>query len=163
MTLVNTNVTPKLRSTCALALALFFGIAFYLAPLDPNILHLQFAFNEQSFKAVLSMWQSSGIARYRSHFPADFLFLAAYGLSGFWFGRERAPAHSGLATYLTWSLPIAAVADATENALHLVLTSSNASTNTVLYFLSGSAASIKWLGILVFALSLVALYMRKRE
>ncbi len=164
MTPVNSKVTFKLRSTGALAIALFVGIGVYLVPLDPSFLHLQFAFREQSFNAILSAWQPNGLARYRSHFPADFLLLAAYGAFGLQFGRERAPALVALpvlAACLTWALPLAAVADATENALHLVLTSANAPTSPALYLLSGSAASIKFLGIGVF-LFCAALSRRER-
>jgi hypothetical protein len=133
-----------------LAIGMFAGLVVYLAPLDPNILKLQFAFNERSFNAVLSNWDSIGVARYRSHFPADFLLLVAYGMYGLQFGRERAPklvAQPRLTASLTWALPLAAIADATEDALHLVLTGPNAPASPILYLLSGSAASIKWLGI----------------
>lgn len=134
-----------------LAIALLVGIGVYLAPLQlTNILGLQFAFSEQSFNAVLSKWGSIGVDRYRSHFLADFLFLAAYGAFGLQFGRERAPAmvaRPRLAASLTWALPLAAFADAIEDALHLILTGANAPTSPVLYLLSGSAASIKWFGI----------------
>ena len=136
-----------------LVITLLVGIGVYLAPLDPNILHLQFAFSEQSFNAVLSKWQSGGLALYRSHIPGDFLLLTTYGVFGFQFGRERRSALAAqpwLAACLTWALPLAAVADATEDVLHLVLTGANAPTNSALYLLSGSAASIKWLGIGIF-------------
>jgi len=136
-----------------LALTLFAGIGVHLAPLDPNILHLQFAFRAQAFDAILSQWQPIGVARYRAHLPADFLLLAVYAVFGFRFGRERAPtltAHPRLALCVTWALPLAAVADATENALHLVLTGGNVPASPVPYLLAGVVASTKWLGIGVF-------------
>jgi len=148
-----------------LVIVLLAGIGIYLAPLDPCILHLQFAFSEESFSTVLSKWQSDGLALYQSHIPADFLLLVTYGIFGFQFGRERTSALAAqpmLATCLTWALPLAAVADATENVLHLLLTGANAPSNSLLYLLSGSAASIKWLGIVAF-FACIALYWKRRE
>lgn len=136
-----------------LTIGLFIGIAVCLASLNPNIFHLQFAFSEQSFNAVLSKWESIGVDRYRSHFPADFLFLAAYGMFGFKFGREHATAlatQPRLAALLTWSLPFAAVADAAEDTFHLILTGTEVTASPVIYFLSGTASSLKWFGIAVF-------------
>ncbi len=147
-----------------LAIALFVGIGVYLLPLDPSILHLQFSFGEHAFNAVLSEWQPVGTARYRAHFPADFLFLGAYGVFGFLFGRERSQAlvaQPKLAAGLTWSLPVAAVADALEDMLHLALTASDPPTNPALYALSGTAASFKWFGIAAFLCCFV-LYRSKR-
>lgn len=150
MTPVNSKAKLKTRFTGILAIVLLVGIGVYLVSLDPNIFHLQFAFCEQSFNAVLSKWQPIGVARYRSHFPADFLFLASYGLFGLWFGCDRMPALAArprLVACLTWALPIAALADATEDILHVVLTGTNAPRSPALYLLSGFAASIKFLGI----------------
>lgn len=136
-----------------LAIGVAIGISVCLASLDPNFFHLQFAFSDQSFNAVLTKWESIGVARYRSHFPADFLFLAAYGIFGFKFGREHLPALAAqpkLAALLTWTLPFAAVADAAEDTFHLILTGTGVTTIPVIYFMSGSAASLKWFGIAVF-------------
>jgi hypothetical protein len=142
----------------ALVIALFVGIAIHLAPLDPSFICLQLSFSEQSFNAILSEWQPEGISLYRSHFPADFLLLTAYGVLGWQYGRTQTykvqdnPMLIGL---LTWTLPLASVADAIENVIHLVLTTPSPSINPVLYLMSGSAASIKFLGIVLFLLALV--------
>ena len=108
-----------------LTAALFIVIGVYLSPLEPNILHLQFAFSEQAFNDVLSKWQSVGVARYRTHIPADFLLLTVYGMFGYRYGREHAtePVRASRSSaILILALPLAAVADAVENTLHLVLT-----------------------------------------
>lgn len=138
------------------ALIVFVAIGVYLAPLEPNILWLQFSFTESAFNGVLDQWQDDGTALYRSHFPADFVLLALYGAFGFLHGRQVAAAHRiglPLATRLTWALPVAALADAAENGLHLLLSGHSPVATPVLYPVSGLAASVKWLAFLVFAAS----------
>ncbi len=163
----SSSVLRAARLGC-LVIALLVGLGVYLAPLEPSFLCLQFAFSEQSFSTVLSEWQPIGLARYRSHLPADFLLIALYGLFGWRFGRERTPA-SGispwLAACLTWALPFAAVADVTENLLHLVITGADAPASPALYFSAGFASSIKWAGIGIFAFSSLgfAAYSRKQQ
>jgi hypothetical protein len=51
---------------------------------------------------------------------------------------------------LVWSLPFAALADAGENALHLLLTDGRSAAAPALYALAGLAATVKWLAILAF-------------
>ena len=52
-------------------LALFVGLGVYLAPLNPNIVTLQFTFSPVAFQAVLDAWGPEGVARYRAHLPVD--------------------------------------------------------------------------------------------
>ena len=135
------------------ALGAFIGIALYLAPLEPSILWLQFAFTAPSFEGVLQQWQARGIALYRSHLPADFLLLLLYGAFGFSFGRQRATAlgtHCTAAWLVVWLLPVAALADAGENTLHLLLTDGRPAAAPALYALAGLAATVKWMAILAF-------------
>ncbi len=145
------------------ALAVFLGIAMYLAPLEPGILRLQFSFTAPSFEGVLHQWQALGIARYRAHFPADFVLLVLYGAFGFAYGRQRVAVQTTrrtVAWLLVWSLPVAALADAGENALHLLLTHGGPAGAPALYALAGLAATGKWLGILAFTAA--ALGARRR-
>ena len=135
------------------ALAVFLGIAMYLAPLEPGILRLQFCFTASSFEGVLHQWQAQGIARYRAHFPADGVLLVLYGAFGFAYGRQRVAAqaaHRVIVWLLVWSLPFAALADAGENALHLLLTDGRSAAAPALYALAGLAATVKWVAILAF-------------
>ena len=135
------------------ALAVFIAISMHLAPLEPGILWLQFAFTAPSFQGVLQQWQAQGIALYRAHFPADFLLLGLYGTLGFTFGRQRAAAlgtQRTAAWLLVWSLPIAALADAGENTLHLLLTDGRPAADPALYALAGLAATVKWIAVLAF-------------
>lgn len=145
------------------ALAVFLGIAMYLAPLEPGILRLQFCFTASSFEGVLHQWQAQGIARYRAHFPADGVLLVLYGAFGFAYGRQRVAAqaaHRAVIWLLVWSLPFAALADAGENALHLLLTDGRPAAAPALYALAGLAATVKWLAILAFGTA--ALVARRR-
>jgi hypothetical protein len=147
------------------ALAMFIGIALYLAPLEPGILWLQFAFTAPTFEAVLHQWQAQGVALYRTHFGADFVLLLLYGSFGFAFGRRRVAAQATRGTgacLLVWSLPAAALADAGENALHLLLTDGRPAAAPALYALAGLAATVKWVGILAFTSATLRTWWRQR-
>jgi hypothetical protein len=137
------------------SLVLFLAIAICLRPLKPGVVELQFTFSEPAFAAVIEKWQSSGVALFRSHLPADFalqVLYASFGLllSGRW-PKARLLGGS-LHRVLRWSLPLAALADAAENVLHLQLTSDESGVSLFFYPLAGVAASVKWLGILAFAI-----------
>ncbi len=141
------------------ALVLFIALGFYLSPLKPSILALQFTFTEPAFHAVLGKWQPSGISLYRSHFPVDFVLLALYGILGFVFGKAFSASRQvteGNAQILAWSLPVAATADAAENVMHLFLTESQPNQAQALYAIPGVAASVKWLAFIAFAFSAYA-------
>ena len=147
------------------ALGVFIGIALYLAPLDPGILWLQFAFTAPNFEGVLRQWQAQGIALYRGHFVADFVLLVLYGAFGFAYGRRRIAAQDTdrtVARLLVWSLPAAALADAAENTLHLLLTDGRPAAAPALYALAGLAATVKWVGILAFTAAALGIRRRKR-
>ena len=109
------------------SLLLFAGLAWYLAPLDPGVLALQFAFAPDAFARVVHAWPPEHVLRYRQHLPVDCLLLAVYGA----FGHLLASRSRLFSTWArpsrlaaTWALPLAAVFDAAENALHWWLTES---------------------------------------
>lgn len=133
------------------ACALFAGIALYLAPLEPGVLELQLAFSPRLFGQIVHLWPAEHLARYRSHFPADFALLLCYGAFGMLLaGRTNLFAHQRPAwrAWATWALPIAAACDATENAFHLWLTEVPRFGVPWAYVAAASAASLKW-GVLV--------------
>lgn len=151
----------RMRLTLALgiaALLLFIGLAVHLAPLKPGIVALQLSFDAASFQAVLSSWQAEGLALYRSHLPADFVLLLLYGAFGYRLGRHLRPG----SRLFTWALPVAAVADAAENGLHLALTAGATVTAQAPYLLAGLAATAKWLAFAVFIACAVAAAVRPR-
>ena len=136
-----------------IATALFAGIAHYLQPLEPNVISLQFTFSESAFLAVLNSWQAEGVARFRAHFVADYALLVCYGAFGYTFARRARVFCScppGRKRLLTWALPLAALADAIENALHLYL-SATPQAAAALFPAAGVAATFKWLLLGVFA------------
>jgi hypothetical protein len=136
------------------SLILFAVLAGYLAPLEPGILHLQFAFTPRAFGTVIHLWSADDLARYRAHFPGDFLLLACYAAFGHRFARHsglfarRAPAARAAAA---WLLPAAALCDAVENAFHLWLTAAPRFDAAPAYALSALAAAAKWALLIAFA------------
>lgn len=144
------------------ALALLAGFFWYLAPLDPGALALQFAFTPRTFGQIVHFWSPADLARYRSHLPVDVALLLAYGLFGYLCATRagvfaaRAPVFRHV---LQWLLPVAACFDALENAFHWWLTAVPRFGVAPLYALSAGASSLKWLLILGFGLlSVYALY-----
>ena len=148
----------KSKILLALTVVLLIGTAIYLLPLDPNIVYLQLAFNKESFNNVLSEWQPDGVAHYLSHFPVDFLLLITYATFGYLLGREHAalfPGNPWLKGFFIWALPLAAIADATENLFHIMLVKNSIHSDDYLYIVSGCAATTKFIFIFVFLICLL--------
>jgi hypothetical protein len=156
--LLKLHVSPQhaMRTVHVLAAAsalLFVAMALYTSPLDPGIPAIQFTFTEAGFSSVLNAWRPADIARFRAHFAIDFPFLACYGALGLLLTRRTGLfRHTTRRTksLLAASLPVAAAADATENALHLYFLYRAAPGVQALYFAAGFAASVKWLLIATF-------------
>jgi hypothetical protein len=151
------------RALAAAAALLFVAMAVYTSPLHPGIPAIQLTFTEAGFRAVLNAWRPEDVARFSAHFAIDFPFLACYGALGylltrrsglFWRVRQRTK------SLLALSLPVAAAADAIENALHLYFLYGSAPAEA-LYFAAGVAASVKWLLIVTFVCC-AAYALRKR-
>jgi hypothetical protein len=147
---------PALWLTGLLSASLFVGIAWYLAPLSPSILSLQLAATPQTFGAIVHTWPPEYLARYRNHLPVDCLLLLAYGAFGYllssWTGTFAALCRSARLC-ATWALPVAALFDAVENALHWWLTDVPRFGVPAVYAVAACAAAIKWLLILAFTLA----------
>ncbi len=146
------------------SLTLLVGLGVFLAPLEPNLVALQFTFTPEAFGAVLEAWKPAGVARFRAHLPVDGLLLLSYG----WFGvvlASTSPLFSHFtATGRRWLvavLPLAACADSGENLLHWVLTADADAAAPWLYALAGVCASLKWLGLAVFAVAVVWAWMQR--
>jgi len=142
-----------------LALALFLGLAVFLAPLEPGVLHLQFAFTPRAFGQIIHVWQAEGLARFRAHFPADFVLALSYGAFGFLLA-QRSGAFGAQAKWARWLLPLAAAFDGAENVLHLWLTAAPRLDVFWPYPLAATAASLKWTLLLAFALFFVIARLR---
>jgi len=148
------------------AATLFAGIAWYLAPLEPNVLVLQFAFTPRSFGEVVHHWSAGQLQRFRSHLPADYLLLASYGLFGYLLATRTRLFHTlpeFLRRWAAWALPVAALFDATENALHWWLTEMPRFGMPLPYLAAASCASVKWLLLIGYALAALAAYARSED
>lgn len=140
------------------ALGLALGIAWYLAPLRPNVLALQFAFTPRAFGEVIHFWSAEQLLRFRAHLPADGALLLSYGLFGYLLASRTklfGPLSPGGRRWATWALPLAAAFDAAENALHLWLTEAPRFGVPLSYALAAGCASLKWLAIVGFAATVV--------
>lgn len=159
-------VMPKANWTLGIVtLALFVGLGVYLAPLNPDIVTLQFTFSPVTFQAVLDAWGPEGVARYRAHLPVDGVLLLCYGALGYGLSTATAlftPFSPAARRFLAAVLPLAACCDSVENLLHWTLTAANGPGPAGLYAVAGISSTLKWLGIILFLLAaLVALLRRK--
>ena len=148
-------------------LALFVGLGVYLAPLNPDIVTLQFTFSPVAFQAVLDAWGPEGVARYRAHLPIDGVLLLCYGALGYQLSTTTAlfaPFSTAARRFLALVLPLAACGDSLENLLHWTLTAANGPGPAALYAVAGVSSTLKWLGIVLFLLcAMFALVRRKRQ
>jgi hypothetical protein len=145
------------------AVALFAGIAWYLAPLEPNVLALQFAFTPRAFGEVVHFWSAGQLQRFRAHLPIDVALLASYGMFGYLLASRTRFFHRlppALQRWAAWALPLAASFDATENALHWWLTEAPRFGMPLPYLVAASCASLKWLLLVAYALTAIAAYAR---
>ena len=140
-----------------LALALFTGLAWYLSPLKPGVVALQFAFTPRAFGEIIHSWSLEDLQRYRRHLQVDFVLLTTYGFFGYLLAR-RAPFFRSGAPFLhrlaSWLLPVAAIFDALENTLHAWLTEVPRFGVGAVYAVSASFSALKWALILGFGLLL---------
>jgi hypothetical protein len=139
-----------------LAVLLFVGLAWYLAPLEPSVLRLQLAATPRAFGRIVHAWPPEHLARFRAHLPVDGLLLLAYGAFGYLLAtRTRVLAALPPWTHsaATWALPAAALFDAVENALHWWLTDVPRFGVPLAYGAAAAAAALKWLLIVGFALA----------
>lgn len=128
------------------SLALLLGLGFYLAPLQPPLVALQFSFSQQALEATTALWGPQGVVLFRSHLYPDFGLMVCYALYGVCtvrftrlFRMRHVPPLVGYSL-----MPLAAIADATENCLHLALTAPGASLPEAWYLAAGLAACAKF-------------------
>jgi hypothetical protein len=143
--------------------ALAGGIAWYLAPLTPSALALQFAFTPRAFGEVIHFWSPEQLQRFRAHLPMDCLLLLSYALFGYLLA-QRTQVFQALGAagrrWATWALPLAAAFDVTENACHWWLSEVPRFAITWPYLLATGSATAKWLLLVAFGLTVVFALMR---
>ncbi|HEY0857300.1 MAG TPA: hypothetical protein VGE16_09590 [Albitalea sp.] len=148
------------------ALGLFAGIAWYLAPLKPNVIALQFAFTPKAFGEVVHFWSADLLLRFRAHLLVDYALLSSYGAFGYLLASRTRVFDSlppALRHWATWALPLAAGFDAAENALHWWLTDVPRFGLHGVYLLAASCASMKWLVLLAYLCTLVLALARQER
>lgn len=146
--------------------ALFAAIAAYLAPLEPNILALQFAFTPRAFAQVVHAWPPEHLARYRAHLPWDFVLLGCYGAFGYLLASRsklfrRYP--RGVRRTLPWVMPLAAAFDAGENAFHGWLTELPRFGVAPAYAASALCSTLKWALLCAFTIAVVGTLLESRS
>ena len=148
------------------SLILFAGLSLYLAPLHPGIVALQLAFTPRSFATIVHAWPPEHLLRYRSHFPFDFLLLVCYGAFG-WLLATRSVlfAHGSRRVRATAALmlPLGAIFDAAENALHLWLTEVPRFGVVVPYVIAAACASFKWALLMGFTVAVIHALMTAED
>jgi hypothetical protein len=158
-------MTPLWLSGIATAV-LVAGIAWYLAPLSPGVLLLQFAFTPRAFGELIHFWSAEQLLRFRQHLPADCLLLLGYGAFGYLLA-SRTSLFRVFGTlgrrWAMWALPLAAAFDAVENALHWWLTEVPRFGLTWPYLLAAGSASAKWLLLLAYGLSVTLALARSEQ
>ena len=148
------------------ALVLFAGLAWYLAPLDPGVIALQFAFTPKAFASIVHAWPPEHLLRYRMHLPVDVILLVCYGSFGYLLASRsalfarRSPAARAAAA---WALPLAAAFDAAEDALHWWLTEVPRFGATLPYALSAAWSSLKWALLLAYGIAVVYALARTEQ
>jgi hypothetical protein len=139
-------------------LLLFAGLAWYLAPLQPGVLALQLAFTPRAFAQVVHAWPPEHLLRYRSHLPVDCLLLASYGTFGYLLASRSALFAQYSRSFriaAAWVLPLAAIFDATENALHWWLTAVPRFGVVWPYVVSATSSTLKWALLFAFAIAVI--------
>lgn len=78
-----------LYGSALLVVVLLAGLLWYLAPLRPSALSLQFAATPQAFGAIVHTWPPEHLERYRLHLLIDGALLLAYGVFGYLFAMRQ--------------------------------------------------------------------------
>lgn len=126
-------------------------VTFWMtAGLQPGVTVLQFAWTPRGFGEIVHVWSPEDLARYRLHLPVDSLLLLAYGSFG-WLLATRTALFASLPGRARFVLPLAAVFDAVENALHAWLTEMPRFGMHGLYLLSTTCSALKWALLFGFA------------
>lgn len=134
------------------SLVLLIGLAAYLAPLHPTLVELQFTFSQQAFEAVTAQWGTQGVALFRNHLYPDFGLMACYALYGVATVRATRLFQMRYVPPIFWYalMPLAALADVSENSLHLAITAPQAQPQAWWYLAAGISSSLKFGLIVVF-------------
>ncbi|MEE2755158.1 MAG: hypothetical protein VYA30_00800 [Myxococcota bacterium] len=129
------------------------GLQIYMAQLlgdqTADLMRLQLTFDPTSFATIFHGWTEGQYQAYRRHFIADFVYPFAYAVflyNCLVSSVKRIEPTQFCETVLYVPL-LAAVADYTENILHLIMTEKNLLAHAHLVPWAGAAACVKWLSL----------------
>lgn len=139
------------------SLALLLGLAAYLAPLQPPLVALQLTFSPAAFHAITTQWGPDGVALFRSHLVPDFGLMLCYALYGVCTVRYTRLFQMRFVPPIFWYaiMPLAALADVSENCFHLALTAPGAQPADWWYGAAGVSAVLKFVLLAFFLLAAV--------
>lgn len=153
-----TQAAPTWLHWLSLLLLLTSLAGIFSLPMPPpdEIMGLQLAFTPDAFGSTYSQWTAEQQHAFIDHFPHDFLFIAAYALSGYlWAGtRLLASLPAAWLPFARWSLPLAGVLDVGENLLEMYLLDHLVGLPATLAMLAATCATFKWALTGVFVLLL---------
>ena len=148
-------MTTTDRWLVSFALALFAGMLWLTAPLQPGVPALQLTFSREGFAGVLAGWTAAGEEwRFARHFWLDYPFALLYGLLGWRWRRHGLPA---------WLLLGAALADLLENTLHVWFLRAAGTAPDGAYLLAGWAAMVKFKLLAIAGLVAITRRWRRRR
>ncbi len=150
--------------SAALLLVSHIHLTVMLAPLEPGILAIQFAFTPQAYWRVMDLWGSSGVALYRAHFAFDNFHPLIYGAFGYLlitgttlFEGQR------LRRVAMLVLPLAGLFDLVENAAQLFLLAQPLGIDSTVIPLSATCSAVKWALVVFYVLLVSAQFIRKKR
>lgn len=121
------------------------NLAWMVAPLQPSILALQFAFKPQAYWRIIDLWGASGLALYRAHFSFDAVHPFIYGAFGYLLiTRTSLFDGSRLRSAGMLALPLAALLDLAENAAQLFLLGQAHGLDSIVIPISATCSLLKW-------------------
>ena len=131
--------------------------------LEPGMLVLQFAWTPRGFGEIIHVWPPADLQRYRRHLLVDTVLLLAYARFGWLLATRTAlfrPLPRVVARCVPRVLPLAALFDAVENALHAWLTEMPRFGLDGVYLLSTVCSTLKW--ALLFGFGVLVLWALAR-
>lgn len=131
-----------------------------------SVFSLQLAFTADNFRAVLESWSADGITHFQQTLWLDYLFPLAYACSLAGIIARLRPAQGDvqpprLPLVLFTASFLAALADYTENTLHLIILSDTAALSAPLILPASIAATLKW-GLITIDFLAIIYYLGKK-
>jgi hypothetical protein len=130
----------------------------------PNVMNLQLAFSEDTFRDILHQWGPEAVQTYQDNMWLDYLFPPIYAIflasaAAVLTRRSDAPPTRAQRALLIAPF-VAALFDYLENTLHLLILRDDA-LEAGLILLASVAAAIKWALLAVALLAVIGFWLRR--